>query len=255
MTDSKNGANEYWVPGIRAVETLIQHQPERILGVWQSGDEHRNRARIVAQAQSLHIPVHTASIKKLNERFPRVQHQGICARVEPSEYASWSELLAVDNALIVAVDQVTDPRNFGAILRSAEAMGATGALTTRNRAARINSTVSKTSAGASEVLPVAMESNLARALRAAQELGFQIVGADLDGQAPSKIDLTGPTVIVVGAEGRGLRRLTKEICDEIATVPLCGKIESLNASVAAGILVYEVSRQRQKKSLSGKVHI
>ncbi len=250
MSDSKSIPHEYWVPGIRAVENLLEHQPERLLGLWHGGEEQGNRARLISMARSMDVPVHSTSIKKLSERFPKVQHQGICARVTPSEYASWSDLIAAECPLIVAIDQVTDPRNFGAILRSAEAMGATGALTTRNRAARINSTVSKTSAGASEVLPVAMESNLARALRMAQDAGLQVIGADLDGQSPDTLDFSAPTILVVGAEGKGLRRLTKEICDGIATIPLSGKIESLNASVAAGILVYEAARQRAKKSLA-----
>ena len=117
------------------------------------------------------------------------------------------ELLEHENPLIVAVDQVTDPRNLGAILRAGEGMGVTGALVTKNRCARLGPTVSKTSAGASELLPVAMEANLARSLRRAQDAGLQIVGADFDGLAPAQIDLTIPTVLVIGAEGRGIRRL------------------------------------------------
>ena len=250
MGDARNEGQEFWIPGIRAVENILTHSPERILGIWHVGESQGSRSDLIEKAHMLNISVHVASMKKLSERFPKVQHQGICARVTPSEYVPWRHLLECSDPLLIAVDQVTDPRNFGAILRSAEAMGATGALTTRNRAARLNSTVSKTSAGASEILPVAMESNLARALRAAQEMGFQVIGADLDGQSPCTLDFSRPTVIVVGAEGKGLRRLTKEVCDQVVTIPLTGKIESLNASVAAGILVYEASRQRSKKTLA-----
>jgi 23S rRNA (guanosine2251-2'-O)-methyltransferase len=122
--------------------------------------------------------------------------------------------------------------------------GGTGALVTRDRCARPGPTVSRTSAGASEILPVALETNLSRALAAADEAGLQIVGADLDGVAPWEVDWTRPTVLVIGAEGTGLRRLTREACHAIATIPLVGRTESLNASAAAAALLYEAARQR-----------
>ena len=245
----KQGASgEYWVPGVRAIEILVRQQPERVMGIWYTGVPAGRRAAIIEGARALKIDVFESKMATLNERFVGVQHQGICARVKPVDYVAWRRLLDHPNGLLVAVDQVTDPRNFGAILRSAEGLGAHGALTTKNRAARLGPIVAKTSAGASELLPVAIESNLARALRLAQESGFQIIGADFEGVAPVELDMTRPTVIVIGAEGQGLRRLTRELCDAIATISLEGAVQSLNAASAASILLYEAVRQRQNSS-------
>jgi len=238
--------NEYWIPGIRAVEMILQRQSDRLIGLWYAGERDGARARLIAQAESVGIPTHGTTMRKLNTQFQAVQHQGIAARVSPTAYVDWEGLLSDGNGLLIAIDQVTDPRNFGAILRSAEAMGATGALTTSNRAARLGPTVTKTSAGASELLPVAMVPNLARALRRAQALGFQVIGADLNGERPSAVNFGLPTVIVIGAEGKGLRRLTTDICDHLCTIPTPGTVESLNAASAASILVYEAQRQRSK---------
>jgi 23S rRNA (guanosine2251-2'-O)-methyltransferase len=238
--------NEYWIPGIRAVEMALQQQPERLIGLWYSGEHEGARGRLIERAEAFGVPTHSTTMRKLSEQFQNVQHQGVAARVHPTKYADWGALLTAECGLLVAIDQVTDPRNFGAILRSAEAMGATGALTTSNRAARLGPTVSKTSAGASELLPVAMVPNLARALRQAQTLGYQVIGADLDGQSPSTLDFTSPTVIVIGGEGKGLRRLTKDLCDGVCTIPTPGRVQSLNAASAASILFYEALRQRSQ---------
>lgn len=240
-------AGEYWIPGVRAIEVLVHRQPERVIGIWHAGTTSDRFDGLLDEARAAGIQVYAAKMKSLNERFTSVQHQGICASVKPIDYADWQTLVDVDDGLLVAVDQVTDPRNFGAILRSAECLGANGALTTKNRAARLGPIVAKTSAGASEFLSVAMESNLARSLRHAQEAGYQVIGADFGGVAPDKIDFRGPTVLVIGAEGQGLRRLTRELCDGIATIPQTGVIRSLNAASAASILIYEAVRQRQKE--------
>lgn len=232
------------VPGIRAVEAMLDHQPGRVKSLRYVGARDGSRGRLLARAEELGIETRETTEKAIAERLGDLRTQGVVAVVEPAGYCSWSALLEADAPLLLAADQITDPRNLGAILRAAEAMGATGALLTSNRCARLGPTVTRTSAGASELLPVAMETNLARALRAAGDAGLQIVGADLDGQPPHQIDLARPTVIVIGAEGRGLRRLTRSCCDAIATIPLGGLTESLNAATAAAILVYEAARQR-----------
>lgn len=234
------------VPGVRAVEALIEHQPERIVAVHHAGPDKGARARVIERARALGAKIVQTKPKALAERVGGgVRTQGIVALVEPVDYTPWSALIGRPDALLMAMDQVTDPRNLGAILRAGEAMGATGALLTSNRCARLGPTVTRTSAGASELIPVAMETNLARALLAAREAGCRLIGADLDGEAPDAIDLTGPIVLVIGAEGQGLRRLTKDTCDAMATIPLVGMTESLNAATAASILVYEAIRQRR----------
>lgn len=235
---------ETLVPGIRAIEALLEHQPARIRAIRFVGERDGARGRLLERAEALGIDVRPTTGRAVVERLGDLRTQGVVATVEPAGYRSWPELCAVPAPLLLAVDQVTDPRNLGAMLRAAEAMGATGALLTSNRCARLGPTVARTSAGASELLPVAMETNLARALRAAGDGGLQIVGADLDGEPPERIDLTRPTVLVIGAEGRGLRRLTRTCCDAIVTIPLGGLTESLNAATAAAILVYEATRQR-----------
>ena len=242
-----SASGEYWIPGVRAIEVLVREQPDRIIGIWYAGAPAGRRDALLDEARKHAIEVHEGKMKSLNERFTGVQHQGICARVKPVDYTDWQSLVDTDNGLLIAVDQVTDPRNFGAILRSAECLGAHGALTTKNRAARLGPIVAKTSAGASELLPVAIESNLARALRHAKASGYQVIGADFDGVSPDLLDMRGPTVLVIGAEGQGLRRLTRELCDGIATIPQTGVVQSLNAASAASILIYEAARQRQKE--------
>ncbi len=233
------------VPGIRAVESLLRHAPARISEILLAGEEQGARARVIQLAERMEIAVHSAKLDRLDELCGEVQHQGICALAKPAEYADWSRLIDTASPLLVALDQVTDPHNFGAILRVAEALGATGALVTSNRCARLGPTVTKTSAGASEILPVAMETNLVQALGAAQARGCQVLGADMEGESLETIDWTQPTVLVIGAEGKGLRRLTRERCDHLVSIPMQGVTESLNASVAAAILLYEAVRQRR----------
>ena len=249
--DSRH-AEETLVPGIRAIEALLTHDPRRIRTIRFAGERDGARGRLLDRAEALGIETREVKAKALAERLGELRTQGVVATVIPAEYRPWVELLEADTPLLLAVDQVTDPRNLGAMLRAAEAMGASGALITSNRCARLGPTVTRTSAGASELLPVAMETNLARALRDARTAGLQVVGADLDGRSPGELDLSRPTVLVIGAEGRGLRRLTRQCCDAIATIPLSGLTESLNAATAAAILIYEAARQRAGTALAEK---
>ncbi len=236
--------SEAAIPGVHAVETLLMHAPERLVRVLHSGTLDGGRGRVVQAAKAAGVPTGKATTERLDALAGGVRHQGIVALAQPPEYADWHALIADPKALLLALDQVTDARNFGAILRSAEAMGATGALVTSNRCARLGPAATRTSAGASELLPVAMETNLGRALEAAKKAGMWVIGADLDGQAPATIDLSVPTVLVIGAEGKGLRSRTKALCDVVATIPISGRTESLNAAVAASVLIYEAARQR-----------
>ncbi len=223
---------------------LLDHAPHRVVEIMYSGELTGARGEAIEQAQRIGISVRAVSSRNLDERVEGIRHQGVVALVSPAEYADWTELYSESDALIVAVDQVTDPRNLGALLRSAEAMGATGALLTSNRCARLGPVVARTSAGGSELLPVSIETNLVRSLKSAQAAGVQVVGADLDGVSPAQVDFARPTILVIGAEGKGLRRLTRETCDLIVTIPLTGLTESLNAASAGSILVYEAARQR-----------
>ncbi|MET0559198.1 MAG: 23S rRNA (guanosine(2251)-2'-O)-methyltransferase RlmB [Solirubrobacterales bacterium] len=171
-------------------------------------------------------------------------HQGVVAEVDPYPYAGASELLRGDG-LLLALDQVQDPRNLGAVCRSAEFAGAAGVVIPDRRAAEVTPVVCKTSAGAVEHLPIARVRNLADWLAEAKQAGFWIWGADADAkQPPWNTDLTGPTVLVMGGEGKGIRPRVAASCDALVSLPRKGHIESLNVSAAATALLFEAARQR-----------
>jgi len=177
-------------------------------------------------------------------------HQGIVAEVEPYPYVGAHELLANPDALVVALDQVQDPHNLGAVARSAEAAGATGLVIPDRRSASVTPAVCKASAGAVEHLRIARVGNLADWLASAKETdGLWVYGADADGSEPySRIDLTGRVVLVLGSEGSGLRPRVAAACDVVASIPLAGRTSSLNVSAAAAVLLFEAVRQRQISS-------
>ncbi len=172
-------------------------------------------------------------------------HQGVVAEVDPYPYAGAGELLRKQNALLVALDQVQDPRNLGAVCRSAEAAGAAGVVIPDRRAAEVTAVTCKASAGAVEHLSIARVRNLADWLAEAKDAGFWLWGADADAsQAPWDVDLTGPTVLVLGGEGKGIRPRVASACDDLVAFPQRGKVDSLNVSAAATALLFEAVRQR-----------
>jgi 23S rRNA (guanosine2251-2'-O)-methyltransferase len=184
--------------------------------------------------------------RALTEEVGTRDHQGIVARVAPYRYADAYELAAVERPLLVCLDQVTDPHNLGAVARSAEGAGATGVIVPAHGSARVTPAVSRASAGAVEYLPVAVVPNLARFLTEVKGPGLWVWGAASDGGTPLwQADLDGGVAFVLGAEGRGLRPLVRRACDGIVSIPLAGRIESLNVSVAAALLLYEARRQRR----------
>jgi 23S rRNA (guanosine2251-2'-O)-methyltransferase len=187
-----------------------------------------------------------ASGEELERLCGSPDHQGVVAEVEPYPYAGATELLGLENALLVALDQVQDPRNLGAVARSAEAAGAAGLVVPDRRSAAVTAVACKASAGAVEHLEIARVRNLADWLGEAKEAGFWIWGAAAGaGQAPWDVDLTGPTVLVLGGEGKGLRPRVASACDGLVALPQAGRIGSLNVSAAATALLFEAVRQRQ----------
>ena len=172
-------------------------------------------------------------------------HQGVVAEVDPYPYADPAQLLRVEGALLVALDQVQDPRNLGAVARSAEAAGAAGLVVPERRSAEVTPVACKASAGAVEHLPIGRVRNLADWLGEAKAAGFWIWGADAEAdQAPWEADLTGPTVLVLGGEGKGLRPRVASACDGLLALPQRGRVGSLNVSAAATALLFEALRQR-----------
>jgi len=207
--------------------------------------------RPVAEAERGRRRVHRAwrapetSPEELERLCGSPDHQGVVAEVDPYPYADPNQLLRTENALIVVLDQVQDPRNLGAVCRSAEAAGATGVVIPERRAADITAVACKASAGAVEHLSIAHVRNLADWLAEAKEAGFWLWGADASaGQAPWDIDLRGPTVLVLGGEGKGIRPRVSAACDGLIAFPQRGQTASLNVSAAAAALLFEAVRQR-----------
>jgi 23S rRNA (guanosine2251-2'-O)-methyltransferase len=183
--------------------------------------------------------------RELTEAAQTRDHQGVLAWVEPYRYADPYELAATDRPLLVALDQVTDPHNLGAVIRTAEGAGATGVVVPAHGSAQVTPAVARASAGAVEHVPVGVVTNLARFLGDVKSGDLWVVGAS--GDAPRSMweaDLSGGLALVFGAEGKGLRPLVRRTCDDLVAIPLEGTVESLNVSVAAGVLMYEAKRQR-----------
>jgi 23S rRNA (guanosine2251-2'-O)-methyltransferase len=177
-------------------------------------------------------------------------HQGVVARCEPFRYADAYELAAEASPLLCVLDRVTDPRNFGAVCRSAEGAGATGVIVPAHGSARVTAAVCRASAGAVEHLPVAVVPNLSRFLAEVKGPRLWVYAADASGSSLWDTDLSEGLAIVLGAEGKGLRPLVRHACDAAVSIPLAGEIESLNVSVAAAVLLYEARRQRLRAGLS-----
>lgn len=223
----------------RAIDSLLVARGERSGSI----------GRILAECREKGIVIKEVDAKKLDFLCGRGNHQGVAAYAAAHAYACVADLLALaqqrgEAPFLIICDELEDPHNLGAIIRTAEAAGAHGVIIPKRHAASLSFAVSKAAAGALEYLPVARVGNLAATLDELKKQGLWIYGADMDGTPFGETDYSGPTALVIGSEGRGLGRLIKEKCDFIVSLPMKGKINSLNASVAAGILMYEIARQR-----------
>jgi 23S rRNA (guanosine2251-2'-O)-methyltransferase len=204
---------------------------------------------IVREAKKHDVIIHFVPKDRLDEITGGSRHQGVAAQVSSYEYASVDDMLRKaeergEAPFLILLDGIEDPHNLGAIIRTACLAGAHGVITTKHRAAGLTSTVVRTSAGALNYVPVAKVTNLARTIHELKEKGIWFVCADMGGTAMYDLDLKGPIGLVIGNEGEGVSRLVKEGCDFTASVPMKGPIDSLNASVAAGVLMYEIVRQK-----------
>jgi 23S rRNA (guanosine2251-2'-O)-methyltransferase len=237
--------------GVHAVRIMLERHPERVhsVRIAQQRDDPRVRA-IDELARRHQRPVQRVDARALKQLLGDVAHQGVAADITPLPPWTEDELLAalqkVSAPLLLALDGVQDPHNLGACLRSADACGALAVMVPRDRAAQVTPTVRKVAVGAAETTPVVAVTNLVRTLKLLKQAGLWIVGADAAGdKSAHQVDLTGPVVLVLGAEGTGLRHLTRQTCDFLVRLPQLGAVESLNVSVAAGMLLYEAVRQRQ----------
>jgi 23S rRNA (guanosine2251-2'-O)-methyltransferase len=236
--------------GLHAVRSLLARQPERVIAVRLAASRDDPRARDIEDlAKKNGRPVQRIDAHALKQTLGDVAHQGVAAEIEP--LPPWSEddlLAALETArapLLLVLDGVQDPHNLGACLRTADACGALAVVVPKDRAAQLNATARKVAVGAAETTPVVAVTNLARALKLLKEAGLWVVGADGEGpKRADEVDLRGGVVLVLGAEGSGLRQFTRQTCDFIVRLPQRGTVESLNVSVAAGMLLYEAVRQR-----------
>ena len=213
------------------------------------GETDKTLGHIASKAREAGIVVVNADRRKLDFMSVTHAHQGVIALVGVSEYCSVDDILAVaqergEAPFVIVCDEVSDPRNLGAIIRSAECAGAHGVIIPKRRSASLSFSVAKTAAGALEYVPVVRVANLPGTIDELKKRGLWIYGADMDGKCWCQQDYNGAVGLVIGSEGNGIGRLVREKCDFIVSLPMKGKITSLNASVAAGILMYEISRQR-----------
>lgn len=243
------------VHGLHAVQALLERHADRVLKVMVArGRDDARITAVLAAASRSGVSVERVEAQRLEKLAGNAVHQGVIAEVRPM--APWSEDdlgAAIDAAtspsLVLALDGVQDPHNLGACLRTADACGALSVVIPKDRAAQLNATVRKVAAGAAETTPLTVVTNLSRALRELKERGLWVIGADASApKRADEVELTGPVVIVMGAEGSGLRHNTREHCDLLVKLPSLGAVESLNVSVATGMLLYEAVRQRQGKA-------
>jgi 23S rRNA (guanosine2251-2'-O)-methyltransferase len=246
----RRAAGAEWVVGRNPVlEAMLAGIPVKSGFVAEGADRDDRLSDIFKIAAERHLPLLQVTRNEMERLVGDAVHQGVALQLPEFVYAHPDDLLATaleagDAALIVALDGISDPRNLGAIVRSAAAFGAQGVLIPERRAAGMTAAAWKSSAGAAARLPIARATNLNRALRSYSAAGLTLVG--LDGSADTTLqsvtETRGPTVLVVGAEGAGLSRLVREACDAIASIPIAAEIESLNAGVATGIALYELAR-------------
>ena len=242
------------VAGRNAVfEALSSKRPVNKIFI-KAGLQGGSLGKIIAATQSAAVPVEYVQPEKLDRLAPGIRHQGIVALASPIAFSSLETVLeraASRNEMpfLLLLDELQDPQNVGALIRSADAAGVHGVLLPRRRSCPLNMVVAKISAGAVNYVPVVQIGNIVQTLRSLKEQGFWVVGADMEGDSLYfETDLDRPLILVVGAEGKGMGHLVKENCDMLVRIPMQGGVNSLNASAAGAILLYEVVRQRMQKA-------
>mgnify|MGYP000510869551 CR=1 FL=1 len=249
MTEKRTEPAQDVIAGRNAVkEALRSARPIESILVAR-GARNGSLGDIVSKAKAQGVAVKEVDPKRLEFLCPGANHQGIAALAAAHEYASVEDMLALadergEPPFLIVADELNDPHNLGAIIRTANLAGAHGVIIPKNRAAGLTATVARTSAGALNYTPVAKVTNLAKTIEELKKEGLWFVCADMGGTTMYDLNLKGPIGLVIGNEGEGVGRLVKEKCDMVASIPMKGDIDSLNASVAAGVLAYEIVRQR-----------
>jgi len=237
--------------GIHAAQAALDYSSDKINKIWVDGQRKDKRlVELIEQLRRLGLPLEKSDRKRLDKMTDGKNHQGIVVEVEMPGVHSENELKHIVKELtevpfFLVLDQVQDPHNLGACLRTADAAGVHGIIITKDNSAGITPTVCKVASGAAETVPVYQVTNLSRTLRWLKEQNIWVMGATGDTeQSIFSADLTLPLALVMGTEGTGMRRLTEQQCDFLVKIPMTGQVESLNVSVAAGVMIYEVFKQR-----------
>ncbi|PML07610.1 23S rRNA (guanosine(2251)-2'-O)-methyltransferase RlmB [Vibrio breoganii] len=243
-------SNEY-IYGIHAVKAVLEKDPARFIEAFVlKGRQDDRLLPLINQLQAYGVSIQQTGRKALDDKAKGANHQGIIGRVKAAKALNENDLDVIlasqTNPLLLILDGVTDPHNLGACLRNADAAGVAAVIVPKDKSAPLTATVSKVACGAAETVPLVRVTNLARTMRHLQEQNVWIVGTA--GEATHDVyqsKLTGPLAIVMGAEGDGMRRLTRETCDDLIKIPMAGSVSSLNVSVASGVCLFEAVRQRQ----------
>ncbi len=243
-------AQQELIYGLHAMTAVMDREPDRVIELFVlKGRDDERLTYILDEAKRHGIGIQFCQRKTLDDKCNGEQHQGVVARAKPGKVLDEHDLDSILNSqaspFILVLDGVTDPHNLGACLRTADAAGVHAVVVPKDKSATLSPTVRKVACGAAEVIPLIQVTNLSRTIKAMQDAGVWIVGTA--GEAEQSIyacKLTGPTALVMGAEGKGMRRLTRENCDELIKLPMAGSVSSLNVSVATGVCLYEIVRQR-----------
>ncbi|NMH60158.1 23S rRNA (guanosine(2251)-2'-O)-methyltransferase RlmB [Alteromonas ponticola] len=244
-------AQQEWLYGIHALSAVVAKEPERLIEVLVlKGRDDERLNELVNQIRRFGVSVQFCHRKVLDDKVSGEQHQGIVARAKPAKMLTESDLDEIlqkyKQPFLLILDGITDPHNLGACLRSADAAGVHAVVAPKDKSAALTPTVRKVACGAAESIPFIQVTNLARTLQEIQSKGIWVIGtAGETDKSLYDCKLDGPLAVVMGAEGKGMRRLTKERCDELVKLPMAGSVSSLNVSVATGICLYEAVRQRQ----------
>lgn len=242
------------ITGIHAVESVLKNDADNIIQVWIAENKRNQRVKeLIHHAEKRGLIAHRADVKMLDKLCKTRQHQGVVAEYDAATSYTEDDLLDLldkldSPPLLLVLDGVTDPHNLGACLRTADAAGVQAVISPKDNAVGLTPAARKVASGAAETVPFVQVTNLVRTMEKLKKLGIWFIGTS--DKAKGDIytqNFKTPTAIVLGAEGKGLRRLTEEHCDELISIPMAGQISSLNVSVATGICLYEVVRQRQEK--------
>lgn len=242
------------VAGLHAVESLLRKNPDQVERLYlKQGRADKRLQKIIGLAKQKNISVESVDAKTLDHEADGLRHQGVLALRERTEAKHENDLwqfleTSPTPAFLLVLDGVTDPHNLGACLRTADAVGVQAVIIPKDKSVGLTPVVRKVASGAAETVPLFQVTNLARALDTLKDMGVWLTGlSDKAEQTLHETDLTGPVALIMGAEGKGLRRLTEERCDYLVAIPMSGSVSSLNVSVATGVCLYEALRQRNKK--------